>query len=335
MKYSKIFKNLPRLSCVALGTDYYGKTIPESDARGLMDRYFELGGNVIDTAHVYSDYLPGEKHMSEKVIGRWMRDNDMRSRTILSTKGGFPVVGDMHASRIDRGNIFSDIAGSLECLRTDHIDIYWLHRDNPEVPVSEIAGWMDELGRQGLFLNWGVSNWKHGRIAEIVDYCEAKGLRGPVCSQLKWSLAIPNPGSAGDDTLSEMDNAEHDWYLRSGMPVFAYSSQAKGFFWKLKIAADNDESDGSVRNPGGKAGKRYYNAENIVRYRLLEDMSRETELSPGQLSIAWMTRPGTIPTVPIIGARNIDQLEDSLTGATAEIPDNIAAKYLLFRRDRL
>ena len=123
MKYSKIFKNLPRLSCVALGTDYYGKTIPESDARGLMDRYFELGGNVIDTAHVYSDYLPGEKHMSEKVIGRWMRDNDMRSRTILSTKGGFPVVGDMHASRIDRGNIFSDIAGSLECLRTDHIDI--------------------------------------------------------------------------------------------------------------------------------------------------------------------------------------------------------------------
>jgi aryl-alcohol dehydrogenase-like predicted oxidoreductase len=331
MKYVRVNENLPPLSCAALGTDYYGKTIPESDARRLLCRYLELGGNVVDTAHVYSDYLPGEKHMSEKVIGRWMKYYGTRENIVLSTKGGFPVVGDMHASRIDRVNLFSDADESLDCLRTDRVDIYWLHRDDPRVPVSEIAGWMDELYRKGYFTCWGVSNWKHGRIEEIVKYCREKGLRAPVCSQIKWSLALPNPGSAGDDTLAEMDEEEHGWYLQSRMPVFAYSSQAKGFFWKLR----SSENRGGVSDPGGKAGKRYYNGENIVRYRMLEELSAETGLSPGQLSIAWMTRPGTIPTVPIIGARTVSQLEDSMAGAAAVIPDEIAEKNGLFRRDRL
>ncbi len=329
MRYGKLFEKLPPLSCVALGTDYYGKTIPEPDARGLMELYLKKGGNVIDTAHVYSDYLPGEKHMSEKVIGRWMKSEGTRQNVILCTKGGFPVIGDMHNSRIDRKNICEDLQESLECLQTEQIDIYWLHRDNPSVPVSEIAGWMDEFQKSGAFKYWGVSNWKFSRIEEITAYCRESGLSGPVCSQIKWSLAVPNPGSAGDDTLAEMNEEEFRGYLAKPMPLFAYSSQAKGFFWKLR------RTDAGVEDPGGKAGKRYYNEENIDRFAQLEALSKETGLSPGQLSIAWMTRPGSIPVVPIIGAHTPEQLTDSLAGAEAEISGGIAAKYDLFRRDRI
>ena len=330
MWYRRLFDKLTPLSCVALGTDYYGKTIPEPIAARLLNAYVQAGGNVIDTAHVYSDYLPGVKHMSEKVIGRWMRSEGTRQQVVLCTKGGFPVVGDMHASRIDRDNIALDLRESLECLQTDHVDIYWLHRDNPEVPVSEIAGWMDEFHRAGAFTYWGVSNWKHGRIEEIIYYCRENGLEPPACSQIKWSLAVPNPGSAGDDTLAEMDREEYEWYLNHPMPVFAYSSQAKGFFWKL-----SRDEDGNVLAPGGKAGKRYYNEDNLARFAQLEAISKETELSPGQLSIAWMTRPGTIPAVPIIGAKTPEQLCDSLTGAGTIIPGDISNRYALFRRDRL
>ncbi|MBO4326709.1 MAG: aldo/keto reductase [Clostridia bacterium] len=329
MRYSKLFKKLTPLSCVALGTDYYGKTIPERDACGLLEQYLELGGNVVDTAHVYSDYLPGEKHMSEKVIGRWMKSEGTRKAVVLCTKGGFPEIGDMHASRIDLKNIMTDLAESLDCLQTDSVDIYWLHRDNPDVPAGEIAGWMDGLQRTGAFTYWGVSNWKHERIEEITEYCCKNGLEPPVCSQIKWSLAIPNPGSAGDDTLTEMDAEEHRWYLDHPMPVFAYSSQAKGFFWKLRRTADG------IADPGGKAGKRYFNEENIARFGQLEALSAETGLSPGQLSAAWMTRPGTIPVIPIIGAHSPEQLADSVSGAEAEIDGAIAGKYDIFRRDHL
>ncbi|MBR7062691.1 MAG: aldo/keto reductase [Clostridia bacterium] len=339
MRYRKLFEELPPLSAAALGTDYYGKTIPEPEARALLEAYLEAGGNVIDTAHVYSDYLPGAKHMSEKVIGRWLWDNGARERVVLCTKGGFPVVGDMHASRIDRDSIRADMYESLGCLGVDNVDIYWLHRDDPNVPVSEIAGWMDELYREGVFRYWGVSNWNSRRIGELRTYCADNGLTPPACSQIKWSFAVPNPGSAGDDTLQEMDRTEHAWYLKNPMPVFAYSSQAKGFFSKLGAAraADGGKTrviDG-IADPGGKAGKRYFSARNVARYRTLEALSAETGIDPGQLAIWWMTRPGTIPAVPVVGPRNIDQLRDTLAGVNAEIDPETLKKYVLFRRDRL
>lgn len=334
MRYSAIFEKLLPLSCVALGTDYYGKTIPETDASQLLSSFIDLGGNVIDTAHVYSDYLPGEKHMSEKVIGRWMRREGTRDKIILSTKGGFPEIGDMHASRIDYVNIRTDLYESLDCLGTGKIDIYWLHRDNPSVPAGEIAAWMDSLHKEGAFTYWGVSNWKHGRIEEIIHYSTENGLEPPVCSQIKWSLATPNPGSAGDDTLAEMTEEEYGWYATAHFPVFAYSSQAKGFFWKLSAQKNGSGKAGEPGDPGGKAGKRYYNPGNIGKYHELEQISALTGLSPGQLSIAWMTRPGPFPAVPIIGARTVLQLKDSIEGAAADIPREIYERFDLFREDR-
>ena len=96
---------------IVLGTDYYGKTIPSSTAVRLLNEFYEKGGRLIDTAHVYSDYLPGEKHMSEKVIGSWLAGANIpaEKRPYIATKGGFPQLGDMHASRISYKEIRSDL----------------------------------------------------------------------------------------------------------------------------------------------------------------------------------------------------------------------------------
>ncbi len=327
MRYLAILEKLPPLSRAALGTDYYGKTIPEPLAMRLLDTYVQNGGNVIDTAHVYSDYLPGEKHMSEKVIGRWLAGSGAGSGAVICTKGGFPEIGDMHASRITEKQIGEDLAGSLDCLGVGKVGIYWLHRDDPSVSAGEIAEWMNRFYREGAFTYWGVSNWSSARIEEAVDYCAANGLEPPVCSQIKWSLAIPVPGSAGDDTLREMNESEYRWYLRSGMPVFAYSSQAKGFFPKLL------KSGGA--KPAGKAGDRYFSEENLRRFDVLRRVSEETGLTVAQLSAAWMTRPGTVPVIPILGAASAEQLAESLSGAAAELDPEIIAKHDLFRRDRI
>ena len=317
MRYKVVSDKIIPVSVCALGTDYFGKTVPENTAHGLLSYFTEHGGNVIDTAHVYSDYLPGEKHMSEKVIGRWLKSAGGREKLVVATKGGFPVIGDMHASRIDYENIRSDLYGSIDCLGTVP-DIYWLHRDNPLVPVSEIAGWMEEFRQSGAFRCWGVSNWQPGRIEEAVEFCRAEGTEGPAFSQIKWSAAVPNPGSAGDDTLAEMDRTAYGWYCEKRFPVFAYSSQAKGFYSKLKKL---EAEKGALTAPEGKAGARYFNAENIRRYELFRALSERTGKSVAQLAVAWMTMERPFVAVPILGSKNILQLEESMSGAVLTLND--------------
>lgn len=314
------------ISCIALGTDYYGKKIPESDARSLMDYFISAGGTIIDTAHVYSDYLPGEKHMSEKVIGRWMRDNGMRDKIVLSTKGGFPELHDYHISRISYGNIRQDIEESLECLGTDSADIYWLHRDNREVPVSEICDWMNEFAGKGYFTSYGVSNWQTDRIEALAEYADKTGKLAPVASQIKWSLAGTKPGSVSDDTLAEMDDVSYESYKKNSLPVFCYSSQAKGFFSKLGL-----DGEGNVILPEGKAGERYGTEENLEIYRKLLKISEKTGEKVSVLALLWLLKNKDFTTVPIVGAGKLDQLRESLRAGELN-PDDYPELSQIVRR---
>lgn len=304
--------NLPGIGTtvpLALGTDYYGKRIPEEDAVLLMEYFTGAGLNIIDTAHVYSDYLPGEKHMSEKVIGKWLKKSGKRDSVILSTKGGFPELDDYHKSRISFREISNDLEESLECLGTDRIDIYWLHRDNTEADAGEIFEWMETFRKSGKIIRWGVSNWKSERIDILLRKAAGTGdmLAGPVASQIKWSLAKTVPGSVDDDTLVEMDDAEMAWYREHSLPVFAYSSQAKGFFSKIK-----EDAQGNIILPEGKAGIRYGSAENIETYRKLKEIAVRKGYGITETALAYFMKNENPEVIPIIGPRNTDQLRESL-----------------------
>ena len=295
---------------LVLGTDYYGKTIPEATAMRLLDAFYDKGGKIIDTAHVYSDYLPGEKHMSEKVIGRWFRNARFESskRPYIATKGGFPEIGDMHASRISYKEIRSDLEESLECLGTECIDLYWLHRDNIQVNAGDITEWMNEFIKLGLIKSYGYSNWKAERIQMSVKYAAENGLTPPSASQIRWSLAVTRSDRQTDDTIVEMDAREYAWYKENQFPVFAFSSQAKGFFSKIKL------EDGAYVLPGGKAGERYTSDLNMRTYARLSEICVKYGVSPAAAALSWLLH-APFPVFSIIGCRTEEQLSECMESA--------------------
>ena len=131
-------------SALCLGTALFGSEIGRADSFALMDAFLEGGGNFLDTARNYADWLPGEKHVSEKTIGLWMRERRNRERVIVATKGA-QLDAVTKAARLARADLEFDLAESLNHLRIDAIDLYWLHRDDVNRPVEEI---MDTLHDQ-------------------------------------------------------------------------------------------------------------------------------------------------------------------------------------------
>src|ERR1700761_646598 len=129
--------NLPgtdlTVSSICLGTGGFGTSIKQDDAFHMLDTFVELGGSFIDTAHVYGDWEKDvPRSVSERIIGAWMRDRGVRDQIVLATKGAHWHLDKPDVPRLSRRDIDEDLAGSLEALQTDRIDLYWLHRDDPQ-----------------------------------------------------------------------------------------------------------------------------------------------------------------------------------------------------------
>ena len=123
------------VSPLCIGTVSYGTSIDSKDAKSQLDRFVELGGNFIDTAHVYGDWVPGPRGKSERIIGEWLNETGLCHDIIISTKGAHHDISNPSISRVTPEDIEKDLDESLEFLNTDYIDLYFLHRDNPSVPV--------------------------------------------------------------------------------------------------------------------------------------------------------------------------------------------------------
>lgn len=165
-----------KTAVIALGTMDFGGRISETQAREFMDAYVEIGGNFIDTARIYGDFARRIQGGSEQVIGLWMEDRKNRDRLILGTKGAHPDPASMQRGRLGREDILEDMQRSLDKLRTDRVDIYWLHRDDRSRPVRDILETLTELTERGFARFVGVSNWREDRIIEANACAEAHGL---------------------------------------------------------------------------------------------------------------------------------------------------------------
>ena len=158
-------------SPICLGTADLGSAVNRSDSFALLDAYLDLGGNFLDTAKVYADWLPGERSTSEKLLGEWMRLRRNRQRIVLATKGAHPDLATMHLPRLSRAEIEADLHASLRHLQTDIIDLYWLHRDDPARPVEDILATLQDAVRAGKIRYFGCSNWRVERIRLCQRLC--------------------------------------------------------------------------------------------------------------------------------------------------------------------
>lgn len=297
MKY-KITDGL-KISDIILGTDYVGTLVSKKDALRMFDIFKSEGGTCLDTAKLYTD------GMSEEIIGDWLKESG-RDKMIISTKGAHPNRKTMNVSRLSKAELEEDLNSSLKRLKTDFIDIYFLHRDDKNKPAGEIIESLNSFIKQGKIRTLGASNWTAERIAEANRYAEEKGLKGFCISQIKYSLAVTNPSYADDPTLVEMNGREYDFYKKSKLAVFAFASQGKGFFSKL---AQGEEFLSE------KAKERYFCEKNLERFKAVEEIKKAHGVSSSAAVLSFIYSDKNINASAIIGAKNENQLKDCLSAS--------------------
>ena len=297
-----------KLAKIARGTDYFGVRIPEERAFSLMDRYLELGGNVIDTARIYgrAEARDASYSNSEPIIGRWLKSRGTRGRVVLVTKGAHHVMEDPSQKRVNPACIDSDLETSLRELEVDSVDIYFLHRDDPEKPVSEIMDALDRHVKAGKIRALGASNWTCARIAEANAYARENGKTPFTVSQIQWGAAYVRPGAWPDPTLVSMTPEEYAGYLALGIPVMAFSPQA-----------------GEPLQP--KFAERYDGPENRRRLAALREICARTGASPAAVLLSYITS-NRLPGSAVIGCSTLEQLEDSMSACDLTLSEaDIAA----------
>jgi aryl-alcohol dehydrogenase-like predicted oxidoreductase len=290
------------LSMLALGTAYLVDDGEEASFE-LLDAWLEAGGNLIDCARQYGDGA------SEQILGRWLEARGTRDDVVLITKGAHHVtVGTHHdpgRRRVTPEHVAADLAESLEALGIDAVDLYFLHRDDPARPVGPLVEALNGHAAAGRIRYFGASNWTTERMDEANAYAAWNGLQGFACSSPGLSLAEPRD-NPWPDTVFARSREARDWYRRTQLPLFAWSSQAGGFF-----AGRRDELVERV----------YLDDRNLERLRRAEELGARKSASANEVALAWVLHQ-PFPTYAIIGPRSPAELQASLAGLDVALSDS-------------
>jgi len=290
-----------------MGSCYFGTKISEKDSMEMMDYYMTQGGNVIDTAFSYANWLPDGAQASEKTIGRWLKSSG--ANAVIVTKAGLLERRDTAdkkqscAACLSYEQLRTEIEKSLDALGIPTVDAWLLHRDDENIPVDEIIDICNEFVHEGKTRLIGVSNWRPERIAAANAWAEKNGRTPFTLSQILWSAAQITKEEWGDSTLAAMDAASREYYIAAKMPVMAFSSQAKGFFSK---AFDSTE------NLSGPAKDRFFNARNGERLETMRRICRANGISPAAAALSYITS-NPVDGLAIVGCSRLSQLKDSLS----------------------
>lgn len=282
--------------CMGLGG------IPSIDASrsdALLDFFVENGGNFFDTAHIYSIWIERGTGASELIIGDFLRRRGLKN-VVVATKGGHPSAPGYRTvdQYLSPGRIGADIDDSLGRLGVDQIDLYYLHRDDPRVPVGEIIDTLNAEVKKKRVRFLGASNWKTERIIEANAYAKKHQLQGFIISEVAWSLARAK--HVGDPTLVVAGAKDIAWHTEQGMALAAYSPNSEGFF-----------------SLSPKAEANYATPENIARRERAIQLSKKYGATPQQIALAYLScHP--FPMFPISGTLNKEHLLEAIR--STEIP---------------
>jgi aryl-alcohol dehydrogenase-like predicted oxidoreductase len=260
----------------------------------LLDRYVAAGGTTLDTAHSYG------QGASERGLGEWLAATGRRDSLTIITKGAHPE-GD-EPCRVSPAHIDRDLTESLERLRTDRIDLYLLHRDDPEVRVELLIDYLTSQVAAGRIRAFGASNWSHERITAANVYATRRGLVGFACNSPNLALAVPKePMWPGCLTLCD-NLAALTWHRHHHFPALCWSSQARGFFSGL-FSPDRPDDEAMVRV--------YYREDNWRRLERARELAGRLGCTPTQVALAWVLHQ-PFPTYALIGPRSRAELDDAL-----------------------
>ena len=290
MQYGSIRGVDKPVSRIVLGTAYEALTSGRQDPvelADLLDTAFAAGINTLDTAKVYGQ--------SQTMLGGWLKSktNAERDQLVIETKGCHPL--DDGTPRVNESALAEDIDDSLNKLNIDYIDIYMLHRDDPNIPAGDIVEWLNAQQASGRIRAFGGSNWTSARLAEANDYAAAHGLTPFVVSSPNYSLSAQegNPWIGNSVTLNGADQTtnsqELDWYRGSQMAVFAYSVLGRGFMTGMFRSNDRAKAESRLDEA---AQRGYCYPHNFERLRRAEILAARKGVSVAQIAIAWVFAHG-------------------------------------------
>ncbi len=283
-------------SVVALGFEFFPNF---ASASLTLDAFYEAGGNLFDTAYVYG----GGK--TEAIFGDWHTSRNVpREEIVLIGKGAHSPLcyPDMIAKQLDQ---------SLERLKTDYVDVYFMHRDNLDVPVGEFVDAMDAEVRRGRIRGiFGGSNWTRERMDEAAAYAQKNGKQAPGALSNNFSLAeMLDPIWAG--CVAASDHEWKEWLKSRQIPNFAWSSQGRGFFTE-RAGRDKHDDEEIVRV--------WYSDRNFVRRDRAIELAQKLGRHPIHIALAYVIAQ-PFPVIPLIGPRTIAELEDSLSALDIALTD--------------
>ena len=292
---------------LCFGGNVFGWTADEAMSHRLLDALLEGGLNFIDTADVYSIWIPG--HVggeSETVIGQWLKARGGRDKVIVATKCGM----DMKAGGkgLSAAHIKSAVEASLKRLNTDYIDLYQAHADDPTVPLEETLGAFADLIKAGKVRAIGASNYSAERLAEALEVSETAGLPRYESLQPHYNLYERDKFEGATEALC----------LKAQLGVIPYFSLASGFLTgKYRSKAD-------VTGARGGMVEGMLNPRGLKILAALDEAAGQIGATPAQVALAWLMAKPAI-TAPIASATNLDQLKDLAAATRLQLTERAVA----------
>jgi aryl-alcohol dehydrogenase-like predicted oxidoreductase len=286
-------------SVLCFGLSGLGIDGSEKESFALLDHFVAQGGNFFDTARIYSDWFPGERSRSERIFGDYMASRKNRDQILLCTKGVHPALENMDQTRVNPREIMFDLEASLKALRTDHIDLYLLHRDGIENPVADILGTLDQARQQGKIREYGISNWSAARLQEAIALERSGQIHGIRMDQEQINVGSAQMNPPSDHTMRDWSLAMAQTLAEAKTAVMSYSCQAGGFFQKM--AAGETIGDSCMR---------YDTPRNRQRAQRLQALSQDTGIGITQLALLYLLQAQKLQVFPVFRCRTMAQLED-------------------------
>lgn len=284
---------------LCLGGNVFGWTADEEQSFAVLDAYAAAGGNFIDTADVYSAWIPGHAGgESEAIIGRWLAARGNRDEMILATK----VAKLSTRVGLSAENIAAAAEDSLRRLGTDRIDLYFAHEDDESIPLEESLGAFDALVRTGKVRYVAASNYEAGRLREALAVARREGFAPYVALQPPYNLVE-----------REYENGLRDVCEENGLSCIPYFGLAMGF-----LTGKYRPGGAAVDSPRAGGAGRYLEGNGVAVLAALDDVAAAHETTVAAVALAWL---GAQPTVaaPIASARTPEQLADLLPMASLSL----------------
>lgn len=283
-----------------LGGNVFGMTAGRDASFAVLDRFVAFGGGMIDTADVYSAWVPGHKGgESERMMGAWLKESGARDSVLIATKVGM-MPGGLKPDRIREA-----AQGSLDRLGTDVIDLYFAHKDDPDVPLDEVLGAFAELVDAGIVRAIGASNYSAERLAEALRVADERGLPRYTAMQPELNLL----------DRDQYEGALQQLCIDEGLGVVTYFSLASGY-----LSGKYRSADDLGKSPRGARVKPYLDGKGPAVLAVMDRIAAETGATLSQIALAWVAvQPGV--TAPIASATSVEQLDELMGSLDLRLSD--------------